>query len=198
MAVAQASPVADTILAQAIDGPVNYVNFPAHPFSLTDQHRQTVTLASLRGKVVLLTFLDPVCNVDCPLIAQEFRQADQLLGADARRVELVAIVANPVYRALAYTRGFDQQEGLASLPNWLYLTGTTAQLGQAAHAWGYYVQILSGGSMVGHGDNAFVIDGTGRVRQLLDTDPGPGTQSTKSSFAAELTDAVRQVLGSSS
>ena len=40
-----------------------------------------MSLASLRGKVVLMTFLDPVCTTDCPIIAQEFKQAGQMLGA---------------------------------------------------------------------------------------------------------------------
>ena len=74
-----------------------------------------MSLASLHGKVVLLTFLDPVCTSDCPLIAQEFRAADRLLHGRSRQVELVAIVANPVYRTLAYTRAFDRQEGLAGV-----------------------------------------------------------------------------------
>ena len=76
--------------------------------------------------MVLLTFLDPVCTTDCPLEAQEFRQAGQLLGADDGRVELVAIVANPVDYQLGYTKAFDRQEGLDGVPNWLYLTGSPA------------------------------------------------------------------------
>ena len=35
------------------------------------------------------------------------------------------------------------------------------------------------------------------MRQELSFDPGPGTQATKSSFAAELADAARQLLGQS-
>ena len=101
MAAAQASRNADPIIAQAIDGNSAPLDFPAPPFSLTDQNGRQVSLASLRGKVVLLTFLDPVCTSDCPLIAQEFRQADQALGAKSRRVELVAIVANPLYLSAA-------------------------------------------------------------------------------------------------
>jgi len=58
-----------------------------------------------------------VCVSDCPLIAQEFRQADGLLGSTARRVALVAVVANPVYRAGAYLVAFDRQEGLQLLSN---------------------------------------------------------------------------------
>ena len=112
MAVAQANPVADTILAQAIDGSSAPVNFPAPAFSLTDQHGRAVTLASLRGKVVLLTFLDDTCTMDCPLIAQEFRQAGQLLAADTAQVELVAINYNPVNTQVSYIQAFDRQEGL--------------------------------------------------------------------------------------
>ena len=175
MAVAQASPVADTILAQSIDGSSTPVNFPAPAFSLTDQHGQAVTLASLRGKVVLLTFLDDTCSVDCPLIAQEFRQAGQLLGADTARVELVAINYNPLNTQVSYIQAFDRQEGLAGVPNWLYLTGTPAQL---QPVWRQYAiappEILPAGSMVGHGDYAFVIDQAGHMREELDFDTGPG------------------------
>ena len=113
MAVAQASPVADTILAQSINGPSTAVDFPAPAFSLTDQGGRAVTLASLHGKVVLLTFLDDTCSTDCPLIAQEFRQAGQLLSAATQRVELVAINYNPLDTQVSYIQAFDRQEGLA-------------------------------------------------------------------------------------
>jgi len=195
MAVAQASPVADTILAESINGASAPVDFPAPAFSLTDQDGRPVTLASLRGKVVLLTFLDDTCTVDCPLIAQEFRQAGQLLSADTGRVELVAINYNPLNTQVSYIQAFDRQEGLAGVPNWLYLTGTLAQLHPV---WLHYgiapPEILPAGSMTGHGDYAFVIDQAGHMRQELGFDTGPGTQATKSSFAAELTDAARQLL----
>jgi cytochrome oxidase Cu insertion factor (SCO1/SenC/PrrC family) len=194
MAAAQANPVADTILAQAIDGSSGVVNRPAPPFSLTDQRGRTVTLASLHGKVVLLTFLDDTCSVDCPLIAQEFRIAGQLLGADARRVELVAINYNPLFTQVSYIKAFDRQEGLDGVPNWLYLTGSQAQLRQVWSRYGVPVEILPAGSMIGHGDYAFVIDQAGHLRRLLDFGTGPGTQATKSSFAAELAGAARQLL----
>jgi cytochrome oxidase Cu insertion factor (SCO1/SenC/PrrC family) len=197
MAAAQASPNADPILAEAIAGSSAPLNFPAKGFRLTDQHGRPVSLASLRGKVVLLTFLDPVCVTDCPLIAQEFRQAGQLLGATSRKVELVAIAANPVYYQIAYTRAFDRQEYLSQVPNWLYLTGSVPQLKQVWKEYGVFAEILPAGSMVGHPDVAFVIDRAGRVRQELDTDPGPGTTATKSSFAVLLADAARQALRSS-
>jgi protein SCO1/2 len=195
MAAAQANPVADPILAEAINGSSAPIDFPAGQFRLTDQHGRTVTLASLRGKVVLLTFLDDTCSVDCPLIAQEFRAAGQLLGADTRRVALVAINYNPLYTQVSYIQAFDRQEGLAQVPNWLYLTGTRAQLQQVWRLYGVLpAEVLPAGSMVGHGDYAFVIDQAGHMRRELGFDTGPGTQATKSSFAAELTDAAQQLL----
>ena len=198
MAVAQASPVADTILAESINGSSAPVNFPAPAFSLTSQDGRAVTLASLRGKVVLLTFLDDTCSVDCPLIAQEFRQAGQLLSADTAQVELVAINYNPINTQVSYIQAFDRQEGLAGVPNWLYLTGTPAQLQQV---WRHYgmppAEILPGrvdgrarGLRVRHRPGRPHAPGTGLRHR-------PGHQATKSSFAAELTDAAQQLLGHS-
>jgi len=196
LAAAQASQTADPIIAQAIDGNAAPLNYPAAPFTLTDQDGKQVSLASLRGKVILLTFLDPVCTSDCPLIAQEFREADQQLGSSSQNVELIAIVANPVYRSVTDTRAFDRQEGLNRLPNWLYLTGSLAQLQKAWKQYAIAAQILPAGGMIGHSDVAYVIDGQGRTRAELNFDPGPGTASTEASFAAELVATAHQVMGS--
>ena len=118
MAMAAVNQNADPILTEALDGSPNTLDIPAPHFALTDQHGAPVSLASLRGHTVALTFLDPVCTSDCPLIAQEFRQADQRLGDQGRQVDFVAIVANPIYRSASFTNAFDRQEsstGLAQL-----------------------------------------------------------------------------------
>ena len=197
MAAAQASPAASTILAQAVDGSATPIDSPAPDFTLTDQHGRQVPLSSLHGKVVLLTFLDPVCVTDCPLIAQEFRQADQLLSGDTGRVELVAVDVNPLYNELAYTRAFDRQEGLDGVPDWRYLTGSPDRLRQVYGAYGAVSETSPGGAMLAHNDIAFVIDQAGQLREELNFDPGPGTAATKSSFAAELADAATQLLRAS-
>jgi archaeosine-15-forming tRNA-guanine transglycosylase len=46
-----------------------------------------------------------------------------------------------------------------------------------------------------HNDVAYVISATGRVRQVFSDDPGPGTATTKSSFAGLLADSVLQTMG---
>ena len=147
MTSAAANRTADPILALAIAGNSTALDIPAPDFQLTDQNGQAVSLASLRGKVVLMTFLDPVCTTECPIIAQEFKQAGVLLGSADSKVELVAIVANPTYRAVAFTRAFDRQEGLSTVPNWLFLTGSLSQLGQVWRQYGITVEDLPAGSM---------------------------------------------------
>jgi cytochrome oxidase Cu insertion factor (SCO1/SenC/PrrC family) len=194
LAAAQVSRHADPVLARAIDGDAAPLDFRAHAFTLTDQDGRPASLAGLRGRTILLTFLDPVCTSDCPLIAQEFRQADQLLGPASGHVELVAIEANPVYRSVGYLQAFDRQENLGGLRNWLFLTGSLAQLRQVWAGYSVQAQILPAGGMIAHSDVAFVIDRRGYVRTELNFDPGPGTASTQSSFASELTSAAGQVL----
>ena len=194
MAAAAANRTADPILAQAIGGNSTALDVPAPGFQLTDQNGQPVSLASLRGKVVLMTFLDPVCTTDCPIIAQEFKQAGALLGPAGRSVELVAIVANPTYRAVAFTQAFDRQEGLNAVPNWLYLTGSLSQLGQVWGQYGISVENLPAGSMAAHNDLAVVIDRSGHIREEVGADPGPGTASTQSSFSVLLSQYARQAL----
>jgi protein SCO1/2 len=194
MAAAQANPTASTILAQAVDGTSAPLNSRAPAFALTDQRGRPVSLASLHGKVILLTFLDSVCVTDCPLIAQEFRAAGTLLGADSRHVELVAINLNPLYSAVTYTRAFTDQEGLSSVPNWIYLTGSPARLRPVWRDYGVASETLPDGSMLGHSDVAFAIDAAGHLRDEFDFDPGPGTAATESSFAAELADTATQLL----
>ena len=196
LATASASASASPILAQALDGSSAQLDFKAPAFTLTDQDGRPVSLASLQGKVVLLTFLDPVCTSDCPLIAQEFRQADHLLGGQSRQVELVAVVTNPVYNQPEYTAAFDRQEHMNTLPNWLYLTGSPAQLRKVWRQYGIAAQILPAGGMIGHSDIAYVIDRSGRTRTELNFDPGPGTASTQASFADELSTAAQQNLSS--
>jgi cytochrome oxidase Cu insertion factor (SCO1/SenC/PrrC family) len=194
MAAAQASPDASPILAESINGASAPLDDPAPGFTLTDQDGHRVSLAGLRGKAVLLTFLDPVCVTGCQSQAQEFRQAGQQLGADGRRVALVAVNLNPVYNSPAYARAFDREQHLAGVRNWLFVTGSPARLRAAWRAYGIASQPLGPGLMLGHSDAAFVIGPGGRLREELNFDPGPGTAATRSSFATELADAARAAI----
>ncbi len=195
MALAAVNQNADPILTEALDGSPNSLDIPAPHFALTDQRGDPVSLASLRGHAVALTFLDPVCTSDCPLIAQEFRQADQQLGDQASQTDFVAIVANPIYRSISFTKAFDRQESLDQLHNWYFLTGSVTALRRVWNSYGILVSTVGAGAMVDHSDLAFVIDARGHERDVLIDDPGP-TQTFASSFSSLLQSRIDQVLNS--
>lgn len=53
---------------------------PAPDFQLTDERGEPVSLASLRGKAVVLTFLYTSCPDTCPLVATKLGQVQRQLG----------------------------------------------------------------------------------------------------------------------
>ena len=50
--------------------------------------------------------------------------------------------------------------------------------------------------MIAHNEIAYVIDPAGHTRYVVNTDPGPGTATSKSSFAGVLSAELQSVLGS--
>ncbi|MHB1583071.1 MAG: SCO family protein [Acidimicrobiales bacterium] len=196
MAFASINPNADPIIAEASAGSPANADYVPSDFSLVDQLGRPVSLTSLHGKTVALTFLDPVCNASCPLTAQYFREADGMLGSIRPDVELVAVVANPLYRERSYLVAFDREEDMTSLGNWRFLTGSLPELESVWRTFGIQVQYEPGGAMIGHSSTTYVLDRRGHVRLILDADPGPGTPASQSSFAVTLASAIRSVAAS--
>jgi cytochrome oxidase Cu insertion factor (SCO1/SenC/PrrC family) len=185
----------DTDLAIAANGVPQPTSSPAPNFHLVDQRDQPVSLASLRGYTVAMTFLDPVCTTDCPAIAQEFKAASAMLGSSARHVRFVAIAANPQYHSVTALDDFDREEGLASQSNWLYLTGSTSTLASVLNAYGVAVVNGVAGSMTIHADLAYVINSRGVTRWILNPDPGSGG-AEQASFSNLLVSEIDQVMHS--
>jgi cytochrome oxidase Cu insertion factor (SCO1/SenC/PrrC family) len=191
---AAANTQTDAILTRAVNGDPATLDQPAAPFALVNQDGKPVTLAGLRGRAVALTFLDPVCTTDCPLIAQQFKAADRLLGDQGKDAVFVGIAANPVYFSPATLQAFDRQEQLNGLANWLFLTGSLAELQRTWSDYRYQVQTLGAGAMAAHNDITYIIDATGRIRATLGSDPG-GDSQTASSLATEIAAQLRTVIG---
>ena len=53
---------------------------PAPGFNLEADGGSTISLSRLRGKVVIVSFFDSVCNDICPVLATELKQAEVDLG----------------------------------------------------------------------------------------------------------------------
>ncbi|MCL4545328.1 MAG: SCO family protein [Chloroflexi bacterium] len=115
------------IQAQQLIGPTISGNAKAADFTLKDSNGHTISLAALKGKVVALTFLYTHCPDVCPLIAGKLAQADNALGSDQSKVELLAVSVDPKGDTPQTVAAFDQTHGLVQ-PNWHYLLGTESQL----------------------------------------------------------------------
>lgn len=197
IAASATNPNADPILAKAVNGPPEVTNIPTPPFSLVDQDGRSVSLASLHGKTVALTFVDAGCTyqaMGCAAV-EVLRLADRVLGTMANRVELVAINTSPTYLNSHYLVTFDGQAGLGNVGNWLFLTGPLPALRGVLNDFAVHVSDARGMEMgLPHGQRAYVIDGSGRTREVVSIgDRGAVSEVMESSTAVVLANAVERV-----
>ena len=164
-------------------------NDPTPSFHLQDQFGQSVDIADLRGKVVVLTFLYTNCLDICPLITETLRRAYDSLGKDAQGTAFVAISVDPSRDTVEQIYRYSKQKGM--LDKWAFLTGSYEDL---EPVWlEYYVaaemetdaeamttalgaEDTYVGYLVGHSAPVYLIDPTGRLRVVftnLTLDPKP-------------------------
>jgi cytochrome oxidase Cu insertion factor (SCO1/SenC/PrrC family) len=194
MAAASLNSQADPIVYQAVDGSPSRLDVAAPVFVLRDQAGQLVGLSGLRGKVVVLTFLDPVGTLGSPVLAHELRKCSLLLAADNRLVEFVAVVTNPLYRLPAATQAFDADEGIAGMGNWLFLSGPVRHLTAVWKSYGIETRVGLAGSTVANSYRVFVIDGKGTERYRFNAAPGPASSASEASFANVLAGTIEHML----
>jgi cytochrome oxidase Cu insertion factor (SCO1/SenC/PrrC family) len=142
------------------------LNAVAPGFTLTDQFGQRVSLRSLRGKVVVLTFNDPECTTICPLTTTALLQAKKLLGPASSGVDLVGVGANPEKTQVKWVRAYSQAHGM--LHKWRFLTGSLPELKRVWHDYGIAAAVMGGA--VDHTPATFVIDRRGRESRLYLTE----------------------------
>jgi cytochrome oxidase Cu insertion factor (SCO1/SenC/PrrC family) len=155
-----------TIPRQATAPPVDKgaaLNVVAPAFTLTDQFGKTVSLTSMRGKAVVLSFNDPVCTTICPLTTTGLLEAKKLLGPAAKDVQFIGISANPEKTGVKWVRQYSVAHGM--LHKWRFLTGSLPQLKRVWSAYGVGVSVIAGD--VVHNAATFVIDPQGRERRLF-------------------------------
>jgi len=98
----------------------------APDFALKSYRRRLVRMSALRGKVVLVTFLDTDCKTKCPLIASAIGDALRLLSPSERRqVAALALTVNPPSDTPATARAFLHQRQALGLD---FLLGTMKQM----------------------------------------------------------------------
>jgi cytochrome oxidase Cu insertion factor (SCO1/SenC/PrrC family) len=112
---------------------------PAPGFTLTDQDGRTVLLSGLRGKVVVLEFMDPHCTDICPLVSQEFVDAYHDLGRSAPDVVFAAVNVNQYFNRVPDVLAYSRAHQLISIPGWHFLTGPATALQAVWRA--YHVEV---------------------------------------------------------
>jgi cytochrome oxidase Cu insertion factor (SCO1/SenC/PrrC family) len=143
---------------------------PAPDFTLRDQDGRAIGLRSLRGRTVLLAFIDPVCRNYCPFEAKILNDVVSRAPA-ARRPAIVAVSVNPWNQTKA-DLAVDRAEWHLA-PEWQWGLGSYAQLARvwAKYAIGVQVETkkLAGVTVheVAHTEAAYVIDAQGDERALF-------------------------------
>jgi protein SCO1/2 len=105
----------------------------APAIDLRDDRGRRVTLASYRGKAVLVTFLYTHCPDVCPLIASNLGVALEQLGPRASHAQVIAISVDPRGDTPAAVARFLAAHRLAGRME--YLIGSSSQLARTWAAW---------------------------------------------------------------
>jgi protein SCO1/2 len=132
---------------------------PAPALGLVDQRGATVTLATLRGRPVLVTFAYAHCETVCPLVVQEVVRARERL-AD-RNPQVVVITLDPwrdtPSRLAAMARQWE-------LPDDAYvLSGPVPDVEAALDRWGVARTRDTQSGEITHPQVVYVLDGDGRI-----------------------------------
>jgi protein SCO1/2 len=144
----------------------------APDFALIDQDARPLSLAALRGKVVLLDFVYTRCPGPCPILTGIHRKVrDDLSAADRARVQLVSITLDPehdtpaVLREFASARRIDPQ-------GWSFATGPAADVDAVVRAYGVG-SVRQPNGEIEHTVATFLIDRDGQIaKRYLGTTHG--------------------------
>jgi cytochrome oxidase Cu insertion factor (SCO1/SenC/PrrC family) len=179
---------AEPTLFVAQNGTAAAVNTTAPRFTLTDQFDKPYTLEEHKGRYTLLTFLDPVCWTDCPLLAAQLRQVRSEWPASTP-LDIVVVAANPLHQSLDNVRHFIKIHQLEGVKDFYFVTGTPAKTRPVWNRYGITVVNEPGDLMSIHSDYMFIIKPSGRLRWIIPDDPlksAAGQQSAESELVTLL------------
>lgn len=141
-------------------------NKTAPDFTLTDQHGQTLSLAELSGRAVVLEFMDPSCVDICPIVSQEFNDAYHDLGTAASKAVFIAVNVNPFHVDVASVAAYTAAHQLDTVPSWHFLTGPVSSLQAVWRDYNVDVSAPSVTAEVVHTSVVYFIDPSGHERYV--------------------------------
>jgi protein SCO1/2 len=131
----------------------------APDFTLRDQSSRLLSLHALRGRVVLLTFLDSRCRLLCPLEARAITAVASGFPAAARPT-LVVVSADPWKDTPRSEHAFAAHSRWNL--RWHWLNGSTATLGRVWRNYSIGVKPTKGD--ITHSTGVYLIDRAGYER----------------------------------
>ena len=133
--------------------------------SLIDQHGKTISLASLKGKPVLIDFIYTSCASTCPVLTAKIAAVARELGpALGANVTIVSITLDPEHDGPAQLAAYAKSQS-ADNNGWLFLTGKPADIDQVLAAFKLRLMRESDGSIM-HSVSAFLLGPDGhQIRQ---------------------------------
>src|SRR6266567_819213 len=132
------------------------IRLPA--FALRDYRGDVVRTSALRGKVVLVTFLDTDCKTKCPVFASDIGAALRLLsGSERREVIALALTVNPARDTPVSARAFLRRRHALGID---FLLGTAKQMRPIWKAF-HVVSAAETGNADVHSSDARVYDRSG-------------------------------------
>jgi protein SCO1/2 len=137
------------------------------PFTLVDQTGHVRTDRDFRGRWVLVYFGYTSCPDVCPTTLQEIADALHRMGPQAARVVPLFVTLDPERDRPAILAKYVAAFG----PEFVGLTGTTAQITSVAHAYRVYYEkrpLPGGGYSVDHASTIYLMAPDGRFVTLLD------------------------------
>jgi cytochrome oxidase Cu insertion factor (SCO1/SenC/PrrC family) len=179
---------AETTLYQAQNGGASSASSVAPGFTLTDQFNEPYSLGEHPGRVTLLTFLDPRCYTDCPLLAQQLKSLRSELPANAK-LDIVAVAADPYHEQISDVRHFIAIRRLSHVANFYFVTGKLSAVRKVWASYGIGVSMNKSDVMSVHSDFMFIINAQHRLRWVIPDDPLASSSGT-SSTVSELRDLL--------
>jgi cytochrome oxidase Cu insertion factor (SCO1/SenC/PrrC family) len=135
----------------------------AHTFTLKTQSNKKWSLDAQKGKVVVLTFYNSICNDVCPVLGAELRQAAQKLGPADTNVEFAIVNTDPNRRSVSLESRALSVPGLSTTPSVVFLTGSVTKLDAVWRAYGIRIIVGAKASQVAHNNAIYFIGPSGAL-----------------------------------
>jgi protein SCO1 len=156
------------VLATAVSPPSPLADIgPAPPTVLIDAAGKPFDLASLKGKVVLVSFVYTTCNGVCPATTTSLGRIEKSLEEAklwGNSVEFVSITLDPRRDTPEVLSRYARLFG-ADAARWHFLTGSVPDVESVITAWGMWAKIGPTGTL-DHPSRIFLLDPRGHQREI--------------------------------